>query len=250
MLSAQIDVNGSLKISWPRYDPDIIKLGDAYLTYEGSLPPEQRLTLPTFAQLQVLYDAAHSAALTATTSETQRAVSAADLATWLAEAKRLLDDALKQLKGLYSKNLAQLEAYNLSTKVGARGDILVQRPTSDKGWVRFLNGYVAQQGTLPELNRIGDPAFAQLERLNRQITEALADRTSGRNQREIGVQNRSAAATRLIDHLQLAAFALVVTRFDGHVVNDLQNWGFNVVAKTAPDQPAAASGPLPDQPAV
>ena len=68
---------------------------------------------------------------------------------------------------------------------------------------------------------------------------------SGRTQREIGVQNRSAAATRLLDHLQLAAFALVVTRFDGHVVNELQQWGFNIVAKTAPEQPAP-----PEQPAA
>lgn len=236
MFSAQADTNGSLKVVWPKHDADIIKLGDAYLTYEGSLPDEQRLILPAFAQIQALYTAAHNAASSATSSETQRATSAGDLANSLAEAKRLLDDALKQLKGLHSKNLAQLEAYNLPTKVSARGDILVKRPTTDKAWINFLNGYVAQQGVLPEVNRLSDPPYAQLERLHRLITEALAERISGRNQREIGVQNRSAVATRLLEHLQLAAFALIVTRFDGHVVNDLQNWGYVIVAKTAPDQ--------------
>ena len=245
MFSARADVNGPLSCVWPQIDPDIITLGDAYITCEGRVPIGLRLALPAYAQMLALLEAAKSAADTAVSSEAQRAISATDLANAMEQAKRLLDDALKQLKGRYSKNPAQLQVYNLSTKVGARGDVLVSRPTNDKGWARFLNGYATQQAALPEADRISDPPLAQLQQLDQIVSAAQANRVSGRTQREIGVQNRSAAATRLLDHLQLAAFALVVTRFDGHVVNELQQWGFTIEAKTKPDQPAT-----PDQPAA
>lgn len=245
MLSAKVDVTGPLSLIWPQHDPAIIKLGQAYTDFEASQPIELRLALPAYVQVMALLEQAQTAADTAASSETQRAVSAADLANALAQAKRLLDDALKQLKGRYSKNPAHLQTYNLSTKVGARGDVLVSRPTTDAGWIKFLDGYVTQQTALPAAERITDPALADIERLNRIISDAAANRVSGRTQREIGVQNRSAAATRLLEHLQLAAFALVVTRFDGHVVNELQQWGFAIEAKTKPDQSAT-----PDQPAA
>lgn len=243
MYSAQVDANGSLKIVWPRYDPGIIALGDAYIAFEGPQSSTARLALPAYDQVLALLEAAKAAAASATSSEAQRAISAADLANAMAKAKEMLDDALKQLKGRYSKNPAQLELYNLSTKVGTRGDVLVARPTNDKGWARFLGGYVAQQAELEAAERISDPPLAELQALNQIIVQAQTNRVSGRTAREVGVQNRSAAATRLLDHLQLAAFALIVTRFDGHVVNELQQWGFNIVGKTAPDQPPAPEPP-------
>ena len=244
MLGTRIDATGRLNIVWPTRDADVIALGKAYTAFEGQEPAPARLALPAFAQVQTLLEAASSAAASATASETQRAISATNLANALAEAKVLLDDALKQLKGRYSKNPAQLELYGLSTKIGARGEVLVSRPVTAKGWARFLAAYVTQQAQLDEAARISDPALAKMQALNQIVTQAQTDRLSGRNQREVGVQNRSAAATRLLEHLQLAAFALVVTRFEGHIVNELQNWGFTVIAKTAPEPSAPVTNPI------
>jgi len=244
MLSTRIDATGRLNIVWPIRDADIIALGKAYTTFEGQESAQARLALPTYAQVLALLEAASAAADSATGSETQRAISATDLANALTEAKVLLIDALKQLKGRYSKNPAQLERYGLPTKIGTRGEVLVTRPATAKDWARFLAAYVTQQAELDEAERLTDPALAKMQALNQIVTQALTDRLSGRNQREVGVQNRSAAATRLLEHLQLAAFALVVTRFDGHVVNELQNWGFNIVAKTTPEEPAPVTNPI------
>lgn len=245
MFNTRIDTAGQLNIIWPNRDADIIALGKAYTAFEAQQSASTRLAVPVYTQVLALLEAASTAADSAINSEVQRAISATDLANALAKAKTLLDDALKQLKGRYSKNPAQLELYGLSTKIGARGEVLVARPKTDKGWVRFLSGYVTQQAELDQANRITDPALAEMQALDQIITWAQANRISGRTQREVGVQNRSAAATRLLNHLQLAALVLIVTRFDGCVVNELQQWGFNVVTRTVPNRSTPPDQPPP-----
>jgi hypothetical protein len=246
MLRATIDPNGKLVVVTPEKDADIIALGAAYVARELALATSERLLLPELALVQRVLAAAQASAQSATTNETQRAVSATDYAAALKEAKPLLDDALKQLKGQHSKNPAYLRNYTLETKVGARGDVQVARPTNEKGWVKFLAGYAAQQTALPEADRIVDPPLSRLVELNRIVTESLALRTSGSTQRQIGVKNRSAAVTQLLDLLQLAAFALCVTRYNSCVVEDLGLWGFKVIDKTS----AAGAAVEPPTPAV
>lgn len=240
MLRITIDPNGRLLVVMPDKDPDIIALGAAFIARELALAASERLLLPDLALLQRVYDEAKGAAETALASENLRAVSAADYTRALTEAKALLDDALKQLKGQHSKNLAVLRDYNLQTKVGARGDIQVARPTSDKGWVSFLGGYVTQQTALPEAARIVDPPLSRLFELNRLVSKSLTERNSGTTERQIGVKQRAAAVTQLLDLLQLAAFALCVTRYNSCVVEDLGLWGYKIIDKTptpAPEPP-------------
>ena len=71
----------------------------------------------------------------------------------------------------------------------------------------------------------------------------LAARQQGSTQRQMGVQTRSVEVSRLLDILQTEAFVLVVTRLDGHVAEDLQQWGYQIVRKTGP-------APLPAEPPV
>lgn len=68
--------------------------------------------------------------------------------------------------------------------------------------------------------------------LNNALQAAAAARQAGRNQREAAVQTRTAATSRLLDLLQAAAIIIVVTQFNGVVTNDLQHWGYNVIART------------------
>lgn len=239
MLNVIVDKKGRLKVVHPDTPADIITLVTSYVARELSLAAADRLLLPELGVVQKLLTQAQAAVDTAATNETQRAVSATDYATALAEAKRLLNDALKQLKGRYSKNPAHLRTYTLETKVSARGEVQVARPTSEKGWVSFLGGYVTQQTALPEAERIIDPPLSRLVKLNQIVTESLALRASGATQRQIGVKDRSSAVASLSDLMQLAAVALCVTRFDGRVVEDLGLWGFKIVDKT----PASAPEP-------
>jgi hypothetical protein len=179
----------------------------------------------------------------ATANEAQRAVSATDYTTALNTIKPLLDDALTQLKGKHSKNPARLRDYGLDIKIGKRGDVLVARPTNDKGWIQFATHYVAQETSLLPDQRIADPSLSRMTELTAIITANLQTRNSGASQRSIGVENRSEAVSRLMDYLQLAAFALVALRFDRKVTNDLELWGFKVVEKSTPEQATP-----PDQP--
>ena len=75
MYSAQVDANGSLKIVWPRYDPGIIALGDAYIAFEGPQSSTARLALPAYDQVLALLEAAKAAAASATSTKPNAAAS-------------------------------------------------------------------------------------------------------------------------------------------------------------------------------
>ena len=244
MLRAEIDSNGRLHVVLPGKNADILKLGVDYLAKETSQPADLQLREPALALVQATLTAAQSADTLATQNEAQRAVSAVDYGQALDEAKGCLkQDIFDQLLGQHSKNRAYLEEYGLDTKVGARGQALVAKPTNDKGWIKFLVKYVEQQTALPEAERIVDPPLTRMSQLATIVTGKLQTRTSGAAQREIGVAHRSAAVTRLLDLLQTAALVLCATRFDGCVVEDLQLWGFKVVDKTnvPAEEPAPAA---------
>ena len=236
-LTGTIDKNGRFKPLWPRYDPEIIALGQAYVDRETGLPVAERLALPPLTLMQATLQEALQSVETATSNENQRAVSATDYTTALSAIKPLLDDALTQLKGKYSKNPAQLRDYGLDTKIGKRGDVLVARPTNDKGWIQFATHYVEQETLLLPNQRIVDPPLARITELTASITTNLQARNSGASQRSIGVENRSEAVSRLMDYLQLAAFALVALRFDRKVTNDLELWASKSWRNQHPSKP-------------
>ena len=159
MLSGQIDVTGSSKVVWPVRDADIIALGESYLAFEQTRATALQLRDPDPHLVRQVLKSATTAAQAATSGEQARATSAVTYTQALEESKRLLDLALPQLKGKHVKNLAELQAYGLDTKNGARGGVLVARPTSDKGWIKFLVAYAEQEAALPQTDRIVDPRW-------------------------------------------------------------------------------------------
>ena len=114
---------------------------------------------------------------------------------------------------------------NLSVRSVARSSWYLPRLAKN------LSNYVAQESSLPEEQRISDPPLEQMAALAERVRAGREARTSGQTQREVGVEERSAAVTRLLDLLQIAAVVLVGTRYDGRVTNDLQQWGYTVVAR-------------------
>ncbi|NJN55109.1 MAG: hypothetical protein HC804_10325 [Anaerolineae bacterium] len=84
--------------------------------------------------------------------------------------------------------------------------------------------------SLPAAEQISDPSLAEMSALNGVLQTAVNERTVGQNQRETNVQTRLSEIQQLLDLLQVAAMILVVTRYQGIVTNNLQFWGYEVIA--------------------
>lgn len=241
MLAIRVDDKGDLEVRWPAKDEQVIALGEAYIARETSLSADQRLSEPELGQVQTALDNTKEAVGMAGSGEVERATAAEAYRQAMEEARPLLELALLRLKSQYAANLAQLEAWGLQTKSGARG-VTVLKPDHTKGWAAFLLAYVEREQNLPAEARIADPSLDQMAALAEAVRQNQEQRLNGRTQREIGVKTRSEAVQQLLDLLQLAAVVLVVTRYNRRVMNDLQQWGYEVTARTAsrPAEPPPA----------
>ena len=242
MINVRIDANGSYGVRWPSRQGEILGLGAVYAAYESSLPANKQVAAPPLTMIQDSLAAAQSEQATAGSGETSRATSAETYRQTLATAKTQLNLALLQLKAKYAVNQAQLEAWGLDTVAAATG-ISVRKPRTEREWVNFLSSYVTQETSLDAGSRLTSPTLAEMTALNTALQSADQARKAGKNQREAAVQTRTAVANRLLDLLQAAALVIVVTQFDGVVTNDLQHWGFQVVARTT--TPGPDTEPIP-----
>lgn len=242
MIGVRIDNNGSYRVRWPTHSRqgETLQLGMNYVNYENSLPAHKQVAAPPLALIETALAAAQAEQSAAGSGEVSRATAAETYRQSLDAAKPKLNVALVQLKAKYVGNQAQLEGWGLDTVPSSSG-ITVRKPRYDKEWASFLAAYVSKETSLAVAEQITNPPLAEMTALNSALQAAAAARQAGRNQREAAVQTRTAATTRLLDLLQAAAIIIVVTQFNGVVTNDLQHWGFQVVART----PVGDSLPLP-----
>ncbi|HRQ38335.1 MAG TPA: hypothetical protein PLD25_10510 [Chloroflexota bacterium] len=236
MISIRIDVNGAQHVQWPKKPANILALGQAYVTYEASLPVGQQLAAPSLAVMQAANTAAQTAQAAADTGENARALAAETYRQTMTTAKRQLEIALGRLKGNHITNLAALQQWGLDTVSTSTG-VSVRKPRTDPQWEAFLNAYVSKETSLPANEQITDPSLSEMTQLRDDVQAARAARTSGKNQREFNVLTRTAETQRLLDLLQTAAVNMVVLRHNGVVSNALQSWGYVVTAVTPTPAP-------------
>lgn len=240
MLNFQLDTNGSLNVIWPRTDLDVIALGERYVTFESQQPEAQRMALPNLDIVQALVLECRDAATAAQSAEASRAT-AANL--WqqryeLAQSKGRL--AIDVLKGLHASNLAELEHWGVSTKIAQNGKVSVRKPGSIQEWQTFYDLYLKQEASLEAGARVQQPSLEEMQALAADINSSYEARNQSRSSRESNVAVRKSGTGPLLNQLQLAAAALVLTRFDGRVDRQLQDWGYTLVSRKSSPPPDPA----------
>ncbi len=226
MIRIELDSLGSLAIRWPVSNDKTLQLGNAFVTYESTLPVDQQS--PLLPLIRSALTTGSSSASQAGSGETTRAVSAEELRQARADAKAPLKQAYDALKLQYSENLAVLEDYGLETKQGPKG-VVVYAPHNQQAWDNLLVAYVAKQGGLEGAQQILKPALSTLEPLSATVSSSRKNRDDGRTQREMSVSSRLGAAAQLHDLLEVAACHPIVTRFGFKLPKDLKQWGYDVV---------------------
>jgi hypothetical protein len=232
MIAIKIDANGGYNLIWPRTDQEILNLASAYVAQESRLPAAQRVASPSLALVQTALTQAQAPAELATQAERDRVQAAEAYRQAMVEVNQRVDVLLVRLKNQYLSNLGQLAQWGLEVVSGKKG-ATVRKPKGDKALITFLQTYVARESSLPAAQQIQDPALATISNLLTQVTTSQTERLTGRNKREAGVQTRSEKVQMLLDLVQTAGLVLVMTQFQGVVTNDLQAWGFQVVAKSS-----------------
>jgi hypothetical protein len=170
-------------------------------------------------------------AIAAARSGEQGRASAGEVVQQTHEAvKPLLDKAFVQLKAKHFDHLALLEQWGLDT-VMIQNKVRVRKPSSQRQRLEFLQAYVAKEASLPPEEQISDPPLATMQAHLATLQSSLTERASGRDQREMYVEVRNTAVSRLLDLLKLAAAVRVGVTYGGVLTNELQLWGFTVTGR-------------------
>lgn len=109
-----------------------------------------------------------------------------------------------------------------------QGKVLVRKPRTRRQWWELLQAYVAQEARLPPAEQISNPPLAVMQAHWQTLQMGLTQRTGGRDQREVHVEARNTAVSRLLDLLKAAAVTRLVADFNGVLTHELQLWGFQV----------------------
>ena len=149
------------------------------------------------------------------------------------------------LKGKYGHNLAQLEGWGLPTRLGARC-VTMRKPSTPNEHIAFLRAYVAKESTLVEGQQITDPPLSTVQNLLDEIEDALDTRTLGRDQRELGIEQRGGIRGDLLHWLQIGALMLVMQN-GGTISTALQLHGYTVVERL-PNGGNGTETPAPETP--
>ncbi|MCA9902073.1 MAG: hypothetical protein H6654_01740 [Ardenticatenaceae bacterium] len=232
MVALRFDSMGSFALRWPSSYRAVVALGEAYVAYEGSLPPEAQLQDISLTMIEAALAEAKAAVVAAQKGERARA-SAGEVVQQTHQAiKPLLDRAIMQLKAQHFNHLAALEQWGLNT-VMRQGKVLVRKPRTRRQWWELLQMYVAQEASLPPAEQISNPPLAVMQAHLQTLQMGLIERTGGRDQREMHVEARNTAVARLLDLLKAAAVIRLVADFNGVLTNELQLWGFQVNGRTS-----------------
>ena len=241
-MNVRIDNNGDYVVIWAGTDDEVLGVAAVFLQKNGSVPAGEKLPAELVGLIQTVYDQAKGAKETAVTSEAERAKASELFREAMTVAKAKLEVAFLRLKGNHATHLAELEDWGLSTKVAKDGRSAVKKPANERDWIAFLYTYTAKEQSLAAAQQISDPSLAEMVALADKIRTNDAARQTNQSKRESGTQARSETVAQLHMLLQTAALYLVAVRWNGRVGQELQQWGFNVVAR----QPIAAPVPEPE----
>ena len=232
MVAARFDSMGSLTLRWPSNYQAVVALAEAYIAYEGSLPPEAQLQDISLAMIEAALAEAKVAIAAAQKGEQARAAAGETVQQTHKTIKPLLDRAIMQLKAQHFNQLAALEQWGLNT-VMHQGKVRVRKPRTQRQWWELLQAYVAQEASLPPAEQISNPPLAVMQAHWQTLQLGLTQRTGGRDQREVHVEVRNTAVSRLLDLLKAAAVLRLVADYNGVLTNELQLWGYRVNGRSS-----------------
>ena len=228
MVTAKFDTNSNLRLNFPNKNRPLKVAGSvrAYLKYEESLPLEERL--PQTPRLIELYGQWHASKNNRFIGEHQRTVAAEEIEMLDSEVNDLVRDIRKTIDAAFPRRPTQAKGWGFSAKISTKSIILPQTRTEH---LEVLNQYIIKEQSRPEAERFTSPPLTQVIDIRDRLIEQLDMRLVGQNQREKSSAKINAITLEMYNQLQGAVVYLLNFRYNFILTVDLQDWGFEVVAR-------------------
>ncbi len=221
----------------PRAAPKIFTLCTAFLKKEDTLSASLRTAYTEdiralFATVSELLDLKSG-------GESKRALSSEEVKALDKQAVALIKKIHRLMVYEYAETPAEVTQWGFDiTQTGRRkGTILM--PDGRAAIVKVLAQYARTERTRPATERFKQPGLAEVEDVVTGLQDQLGTRQTGQSQRVAGNQKTLDMAARLLDLLQAAAVQIVVKQYNGAVVPELGEWGYEVTAKNRPAKKVA-----------
>lgn len=231
MLVLKFDVKHSECLQWPTTEVQILTLGRAYIAHEAKLPPEERLKDLPLSLIQNALRLAETARDAESRGEADRVTAVATYRLTLNKAKEALRQAREALEVRNATDILTLRGWGFDI-VFSHDKPAVRLPNTDQDWFFLLAAYVQHEGSLPENERVAQPPYAEILALYQVIQESLEARQQGHARVEASTQVWSHEIQRLLELLQSAALIRILSRYNGHVVSDLREWGYEILTSS------------------
>lgn len=228
MLKLALDNSSPYHVLVPDIDHpvELINLGDAFLSYDRTLPPEEQSPLAPY--LAALVAGCAPLQKNFYHSEAQRSIASEKVKAFETELRQALKLIQHQLKAKFWTTPAQAEKWGFEVN-HATGNIML--PDTPRARWRALGQYIAQEESLPPTDRFPTPDLARLVELRRQIILNRRIRRANRAQRKMSRASRDTLLQHLRDVLRVAGAIIIILQFDHTISLDLQKWGFEVVKR-------------------
>ena len=216
--------NYDLRFPQPNQTTPLINLSDSFITYEETLPPEQRSPyFPTIKNLLIQVQAQQEAQ---TEAENKRTIASEQLKRHNRVMNGMLDRILVTLKSKCFGRPEEAQAWGFEVRQGT-GNIL--KPDSRADRVRALQQYIKKEQSRPAEEQFTEPPLAEVIDLYTNMKTALLARDAGVAERQEASVEIKETVVNLYNYLQLALHHLMERNYNFDISPGLEKWGFDVV---------------------
>ena len=216
----------------------LLRLAQAFVSYENSLPPENR-TRYTPSIEAALADA-QTAQADSNAEEASRKLASETLKQLDAAARKTVSQIRSLLKGRFPNNPAQIQAWGFFVRQSGRGAGNILVPYGRTNILACLDQYILTEAARPIEEQFAEPPLAEVIALRDGLNQQLQQRNQSRQERLTHNASIEEACTTLAKELRLALTAILLNNYDGEPERELGRWGFEVVARTSRRPPAEA----------
>jgi hypothetical protein len=221
----------------PRQAPKIFTLCTHFLIKEDNSAASARTVYTE--DIRALLVQSGAAQDQQASGESQRALSSEEVKALDKQAVALIKKIHRTMMYEFAESPAEATAWGFDIKQTGKRAGLILLPEGRAAIVKALAQYAKAERARPAADRFKLPALSEVEAVVDGLSTNLNSRGTGQSQRVAATQQTQAAAARLLDLLQAAAVQIVVKQFDGKVMPELGEWGYEVVARSsAARQPA------------
>ncbi|MCB0211302.1 MAG: hypothetical protein KDJ52_18320 [Anaerolineae bacterium] len=220
-----------------RRRPDVFNLGQTFITCEQSRPLAQQT--PFTPIIIDLFQRLLAAENDLKRAERERKSASSELKRLLVDAKEIVMTMWKSVTAKCSNKPYQATRWGFEYKART-GNVLLPQTFDER--LETMNLYIAEEQRQPQADRFTIPDLVDVMSLYNDLEAHHDARVSARRTRENQVELCNALALELSNYLQAAGIHLLAMEFKFKISKELQNWGYDVVAKRRESSTREADG--------